>query len=219
MGCAVSTLSGCQVFETCYVKLTRKWSKTVTLIYLGIFLFAGMHLFSMLFPAVRNRLSARLGENAYKGLYSLSSLVGLVLMGIGYWQERHGEMADVFYYEPSQGARHATISLALVGFILIASNDGKGYIRKWIRHPFSIGIALWSIGHLLANGERYVVPIFVTFLALSIIDIVLGFARGGAHHFAPQIKRDIIAVVAGFVAFAIFAFGFHPYILNLPVMR
>ncbi len=188
-------------------------------IYIGMLLFALPHLFSMLFPAVRNRLSARLGENFYKGVYSLDSLLGIILIGFGYWQARHGALAGASYYQPAAGASHIALSLVLIAFILIASNEGQGYIRKWVRHPFSIGIALWSIGHLLVNGEVYVVPIFAMFLALSIFDIALGLARRGAHQFKPQIKRDCIAVVAGLIAYAVFALGFHPYVLDLPVLR
>ncbi len=187
-------------------------------IYIGMMLFAATHVFSLLFPAVRNRLSARLGEDRYKGIYSLVSLLGLVLIGFGYWQERHGASAGLSYYEPAAGARHITLSLVLLAFILIASIGGTGYIRKWVRHPFSIGIALWSIGHLLANGEIYVVPIFAMFLGLSILDIGLGMQRDEALQFEPHIKRDCIALVAGLLAYAVFALGFHPYVLGLPVL-
>ena len=188
-------------------------------IHIGIFLFAGMHLFSLLLPAMRNRVSARLGENQYKSIYSVVSLLGVILMGYGYWQERHGAMVGVSHYEPIEAMRHVAMGLVLLAFIFIASRDGKGYIRKWVRHPFSIGFALWSFAHLLANGEVYVVPIFATFFAISILDIALGFARGGPHQFTPQLKRDGIAVIAGLLAFAIFAYGFHPYVLDLPVLR
>ena len=188
-------------------------------IYTGIFLFAGVHLFSLLLPAMRNRLSARLGENQYKGVYSLASLLGVILIGYGYWHERNGATAGVSYYEPAEAMRHVALGLVLIAFILIASRDGKGYIRKCVRHPFSIGIALWSLGHLLANGKVYVVPIFAAFFAISVLDIALGFARGGPHQFTPQLKRDGIAVIAGLLAFAIFAYGFHPYVLDLPVLR
>lgn len=191
----------------------------MTLLYLGITLFAVTHLFSMLLPAMRNRLSAQLGENAYKGIYSLLSLIGVVLIAFGYWQTRHGVLAGVSYYEPAFAARHATFSFSLIGFILIASLGGKGYIRKWLRNPFSIGMGLWSIGHLLANGEVYVVPIFALFLGLSILDILLALSRQGAHHFEPEIKRDVIAVIAGLIAFGLFGFLFHPYVLGLPVLK
>ena len=188
-------------------------------IYIGMIVFAIPHLFSLLFPAVRNRLMARLGEGSFKGNYSLASLLGLILMGYGYWQERHGEMAGVTYYEPAALSRHGAMGLVLLAFILIASNGGQGYIRKWLRHPFSIGVALWATAHLCLNGEIYVAPIFAMFLVLAVLDIGFGFARNGAHRFQPQIKRDGIAVVAGLTAFTVFAFGFHPYVLGLPVVR
>jgi uncharacterized membrane protein len=184
-------------------------------LYLGLILFGGSHLFSVLFPSVRNRLSAWLGENRYKGVYSLSSVLGLALMGVGYWQSRcDGSML----YAPFAGARHFTMLLVLLGFILIASNAGKGYLRLWLQHPFSIGVCLWAIGHLLVTGKTPVVLIYATLLLISVLDIVCSFQRRGRVEFKPEIKRDIIAVVAGLIVSAIFLFGFHPYILGVPVV-
>ena len=48
----------------------------MTVLYFGLLLFGGSHLLSILLSAVRNRLSAWIGEARYKGLYSLVSLAG-----------------------------------------------------------------------------------------------------------------------------------------------
>jgi uncharacterized membrane protein len=188
----------------------------MTMLYLGIFLFGGSHLFSVLVPAVRDRLQARLGEKAYKGGYSLISVIGLVLMGFGYWQTR---LDGSVLYVPYEGARHITMLLALTGFILVGSNEGNGYLRKWLRNPFSIGISLWATGHLLANGKTAVVLIFATFLIISLLDIVANMLRGEKPTHEPKIRRDITAVIAGTVLYAVFLFGFHPYVLGVPVVR
>ena len=34
-----------------------------------------------------------------------------------------------------------------------------------------------------------------------------------------SIRSDIIAVVVGLVLYTIFLFGFHPYVLNLPIVQ
>ena len=187
----------------------------MTLLYLGILLFGGSHLFSSLAPGVRNRLKAWAGEQIYKGAYSLVSLVGIVLMFWGYAQTRdNGEML----YLPMAGAKHITMLLVLIGVICIASNMRRGYIQKWLQNPFSIGISLWAIGHLLANGKTPVVLIYLVFLIISVIDIVLSMIRGQQQKFEPQLKSDIIAVVAGIVVYALLLLLFHPYIIGVRIV-
>jgi uncharacterized membrane protein len=185
-------------------------------VYIGIFLFGGSHLISVLLPAVRNRLSTWLGEKRYKGSYAFVSMVGVVLMAIGYWQTRFD---GSLLYQPYEGARHMTMLLVLLGFILIGANGGKGYLRLWLQHPFTIGVGLWAIGHLIANGKTSVVMIYATLLVIAVLDIVLNLIRNERVTFAPVIRRDMTAVIAGVVIYAIFLLGFHPYVLGVPVLR
>jgi uncharacterized membrane protein len=183
-------------------------------LYAGMLLFAGPHLFSMLAPAARLNLLQRMGENAYKALYSVVSLVGIILLSYGYWQGRDG---GELFYEPWLGSKHVAMLLVLVGFLLIFSNMRNNHIRALVKQPFSIGIALWAAGHLLANGEKAVVLIFGMFLILALIDIVLSTVRGKVQSFVPEWRNDVSSVVIGLVLFLAFMFGFHPYILGVPV--
>jgi uncharacterized membrane protein len=82
----------------------------------------------------------------------------------------------------------------------------------------SIGIGLWAIAHLFANGDRPAVYFFGSFLGLAVLDIILSSARGKLPHHEPQLKSDVRAVVIGVILYLIFLFGFHPYILGLPVV-
>jgi uncharacterized membrane protein len=187
-------------------------------LYLGIILFGGVHVLSLLWPQRAAELRKRLGESRYKGLYSVISLIGLVLMGMGYWHSRSGPASLEMAYVPFDGARHLTLTLVWIGFVLIASNQGRGYISKWLRNPFSIGVALWSIGHLLANGKTSVVLIYGCFLVVALLDIAMNLVRGQRTDFKPQLKRDVIAVVAGTVAYLLALLVFHPYVLNIRVV-
>jgi uncharacterized membrane protein len=108
--------------------------------------------------------------------------------------------------------------LVLLGFITLGASHGKGYLKLWLQQPMSIGFALWSGGHLLANGKRADVYLFGTFFVLALLDILLSTLRGKVPSHQPQVRSDIIAVVAGVVLYAIFLFGFHPYVLNLPIV-
>ena len=184
----------------------------------GIAVFAGAHLFSLLLPEQRNALKAHMGEGPYKGVYSLVSLAGLALMILDFWTLSSDPAASSVVYEPAPWARHVTMLLVLLGFISLSGFHGKGYLKHWLRNPFSIGIVLWSVGHLLSNGRLHDVLLFGTFLVLAVLDIVLSMARGKRPGHEPQIRSDVTAVVSGVVLYAVFLFGFHPYVLNLPII-
>jgi uncharacterized membrane protein len=186
-------------------------------LYLGILLFAGPHLWSMLAPGHAAAMRQKLGSSLYKGLYSLFSLIGLVLMSMGYLRGRSGPNSLQMFYEPWLEGRHLMFLLVLVGFILIFSNNSKGYIAKTLQHPFSIGVVLLSFGHLLVNGERAVVLIFGSFLLLAVLNIVLGFSRGTTMIEKPNWLHDVRGIVVGMILYVVFMFGFHPYVLNIPV--
>jgi uncharacterized membrane protein len=185
----------------------------------GLGIFTVLHLYSMLLPVSRDKLKARMGEGAYKGVYSVAALVGLGVMIMGYRQLSAGPEAGNFLYEPPGGMRHVTMLLVLLAFISIGAFHGRGYLKRWLRNPFSIGIALWSFGHLLSNGRVHAVLMFGTFLALALLDIILSTARGKWPLHEPQPRSDVIAVIVGMVLYVVFLFGFHPYVLNLPVVR
>lgn len=183
----------------------------------GILLFGGIHLFSMLLPAVRDALKARLGEKLWKGFFALVSFVGLGFMIWGFLLSRSGPLAADWLYVPADWGRHVTMLLVLLAFICLAASYGRGYLKLWLQNPMSIGIALWAAGHLLSNGKRTDVYLFGTFLLVALLDIFLSTLRGKIPVYEPQLRSDVIAVIAGMVLYVIFLFGFHPYVLNLPV--
>lgn len=187
-------------------------------LWLGALLFAGPHVYSSALPAARDSLRQRFGVKGFKGLFALVALAGLVLLALAYLEGRSGPNALEIFYEPAPWTRHANMLLSLLGFILMAAMGGKGYIKKAVKHPQSLGVALWSIGHLLANGERAVVVIFASLLVIALADIVFSLARGKVPTHEPRIRSDVIAFVAGVAVYLVMALGFHPYVLNIPVV-
>ena len=184
----------------------------MVILILGMLLFAGPHFASSLAPAQRDRLKARFGEGAYKGIYSIASLIGLVLMIYAYWATRtSGDML----YVPSGTMRHATMGLATSGLILISASRGKGHIRLWLQNPFSIGVALWAIGHLLSVGKFAADWFWLTVLAVALVDIIVSMTRGKKPEFQASWRSDIIAVVVGLVLTGLLVSLFHPYVLGV----
>ncbi len=191
----------------------------MTALYLGIILFGGIHLFSIFCPGWRDGLKAKLGEKAFKGLYALVSLAGLVFLIMGYMASRGGPLAADWVYVPASWSKHVTMLFVLLAFVLLGASHGKGYLKKWLHNPMSIGIALWATGHLLSNGKRTAVYMFGMFLVVALADIIMSELRGKRPSHEPRLRSDIIAVIAGMVLYVIFLFGFHPYVLNLPIVQ
>ena len=113
----------------------------MSLLYIGCLLFGGSHLFSILFPGLRDSFKAQLGEKPWKGVYSFLSLAGIVLMIVGYGQSRSGAGGDILY-DPWMQMRHLTMLLVLLAFIMVGASHGKGHLKKWLHNPMSLGIVL-----------------------------------------------------------------------------
>jgi uncharacterized membrane protein len=183
----------------------------------GALLFAGPHLFSTLLPNFRDKIAAALGMKAWKLAYTGATILGIVFFVLAYRSMGEGNLGENIY-EPWPGGRHLLMLLALIAFILIGASHGKGYIKTYVRHPMSWGIVLWSGGHLLVNGERAVVWIFGSLFVVALADLTFSFARGKRPDHVPRLRSDIVAVVIGLILYAIFLFGFHTYVLGVPVV-
>ena len=188
----------------------------MNLLILGIVIFYAGHLVSV--TPLKAALKARLGEGGYKGLFSVVAVIGLGLMIKAYLGTRSGPEAVNFLYLPPDWTRHVTMLLVLLAFISLAASFHRGRLKLWLRNPFSIAIALWATGHLLSNGKTAAVWLFGSFLLFALFDIVRNTLVGQPPKFTPKPIHDLIAVVAGVLLYGLFLFGFHPYVLNLPVV-
>ena len=82
----------------------------MTFLIVGLIVFLGIHSVSIVAPQWRLRTIARMGEQPWKGAYSVVSIASFVLLVYGYGQAR---MAPVILYVPPQGMRHLTLLLML----------------------------------------------------------------------------------------------------------
>ncbi|MCB1404929.1 MAG: hypothetical protein KDK01_01365 [Rhodobacteraceae bacterium] len=110
---------------------------------LGVLAWSGGHLFKRLAPARR----AAMGD-AGKGLVSILSLVGIVLMVLGY---RWAPVDDIWPRNP--GMVHVNNTLMLLAFYLFAASGMKTGVTRFVRHPQLWGVRLWALGHILVNGD------------------------------------------------------------------
>lgn len=184
---------------------------------LGIVIFLGTHSLSMARDQ-RASLIARLGPGGFKGLFSLGSLLGFVLIVWGFSLYRAD--AWVRIWVPPVWTRHLTITLMWFAFVSLACMSPKpGRIRGWLRHPMLVGIKIWALAHLLANGDLGGMLLFGSFLAWAVVDRISVKRRGdpGAARQASFTRADGIALIAGTVAYAVMI-GLHPYLIGVAVI-
>lgn len=173
----------------------------MTTLITGMVLFFGIHLLAS--TPVRATLARALGAKPYKGVFSLISIVGLGLMIWGFGLSRYGPDAARIVFNPPVWGPLVTPFLVFAGLVILGAGHGKSHIRKIVRQPMSVGVALWAFGHLFSNGNLNEVLLFGGFLVYAIYDIVISTAKGKVADFEPTFKSDIKAVVIGAVVFAV----------------
>jgi len=183
----------------------------------GIIVFLGAHTLTTR-RETRANLIQRLGPNVYKGLHSLLSIVGFVLIVWGFSRYRADGWTQLWY--PPIWTRHITILLMWFAFVSLACmNPAPGRIRGWLRHPMLVAIKIWALAHLLANGDLGGVLLFGSFLAWAVYDRIAVKRRGdlGAPRVSSFTRADAIALVVGTVAYVAMIF-LHPLLIGVSVI-
>jgi uncharacterized membrane protein len=182
----------------------------------GLAVFLGIHLFTTL-RAPRAALIGRLGEGPYKGLYSLVSAIGLVLIVWGFGRYRSTGWIQI--WSPPIGLHHLTLPLMWLSFVALAATYSPlGKIKATLRHPMLVAIKTWALAHLLANGDLGALILFGSFLAWAVYDRIAVKRRGD--HGAPLsgfTSGDMIAIALGTAAF-VAIFWIHPWLIGVPIL-
>lgn len=188
---------------------------------LGLAIFLGVHAFTMA-RQPRAALVGNMGEGAYKGVYSLASLVGLVLIAWGFGQYRAGGWVDVWY--PPVAMRHLALLLNWLAFVFLVAAYVPGRIKRTLKHPMLAAVKVWALSHLLSNGDLGSMLLFGAILAWAVVarislkrrpDEVL--QHGGPMAAPAGWRNDIIAVAAGTVIWFAFARWLHPLLIGVNV--
>ena len=178
----------------------------------GLVLFLGIHLVPVLQP-LRARLRGALGEGRYKLGFTVASAVGLALIIAGWWMAGPGSPL----FAPSPLAQRAAPYAMVLAFILLASSHSPSHIRATVKHPMLIGIVIWSLVHLFANGDTRGTLLFGAFLAYAIVDLMSAVARGATATFVPRARADVISIVGG-TAVALLVMWLHRVIFGHAVV-
>ena len=186
---------------------------------LGLVLFLGAHSARIVAEGWRTRVIAQRGENAWKGLYSLVSLIGLVLVVWGYGLARQ---QPVVLWVPPVATRHVAALLMLASFILLtAAYVPRNGIKAWLHHPMVLGVKTWALAHLLANHTLADMLLFGSFLVWAIFDFRAARRRdraAGDPHVPATLAGTLVTVIVGLLLYVVFAFWAHTWLFGVRPM-
>ncbi|MBT9510779.1 MAG: NnrU family protein [Acidovorax sp.] len=186
---------------------------------LGLVLFLGVHSVRIVANGWRTQTLARVGEGAWKGLYSLVSAVGLALIVWGYGLARQ---QPVVLWVPPVGMRHAAALLTLIAFVLLAATYvPRNVFKARLHHPMVLGVKVWALAHLLSNGNLADVLLFGSFLLWAVLGFRAARQRDraqGAVYAAGSAAGTAAAAGVGAVAWAGFAFWGHAWLIGVAPM-
>ena len=203
---------------------------------LGALFFDGIHFF-ISGTELRGKIVTLIGERRYQGLFSLMSLIGIVWLCRAYRQAEYFQL-----WEQSQTLHPIALIVMVVAFFfvvlafttpnptavggeaLLAQNEPARGIQRITRHPFLWGVALWSLMHLLLNGDLASVVFFGSFLLLAIggpfsIDRKRKKASGDAWNRFAAVTSNVPfrAIIEGRNSLKIGELGWWPALLALVV--
>ncbi len=183
---------------------------------LGLIVFLGAHVF----VSMRNERAAlvsRIGRGPYLGLFTLVSIVGLVLIGFGFARYHAEGLIPVWH--PPAWTRQIVVAAMWPASIAVVAAYIPGDIKRVLKHPMLVGVKIWAVAHLCANGDLGGMILFAAVLAWAVYDRITLKRRSDPG--APPIplggrRNDIIAIVVGTILYLALGFVFHPIVIGLP---
>lgn len=180
------------------------------LLIIGLTVFFTVHLIPS-FVDLRRKLIAWRGETIYKIGYSCAALVGVILIIVGKIRADY-----LLIWDPPDWGYHVVQVTMLFSLILFPAAYLPTNLKRFIRHPFLTGLALWALSHLLVNGDLASIFLFGGFGIYAFFDMWSSNRRGAKK--ADQkfpVYRDIILVAMGIVLYGIII-HLHPYLFGVP---
>ncbi|MFQ5634567.1 MAG: NnrU family protein [Gammaproteobacteria bacterium] len=180
---------------------------------LGLVLFIGVHSMSIVALPLRDGLAAK-NEIAWKALYGVVSLIGIVLVADAYSGIRHTAMV---IYDAPDWLRYVAMVLLAPAFVLFPAPYFPGRIKAAAKHPQLLAVKLWALAHLLVNGTVADILLFGSFMAWAVADRI-SMKRRVARPLsgAPESGvNDAIVVVIGLVLYTVTLFWFHERLIGV----
>ena len=171
----------------------------------GVIIFFGVHLIPF-FSDLKRFLQDKLGSNPYKGVFSLVSLAGLLMIIFGF------ESSTTYLYTANSNAYLYSKYVMFFSLTFLVASSLPSYIKKITRHPMSLGIAVWSLLHLAVNPDTSSVVLFGSFLAYSAVSVLFSELKDTEKKANDaKIVFDFFSVVLG-IFLTFLSHKYHQYL-------
>jgi uncharacterized membrane protein len=187
----------------------------------GLVVFLGVHALRVWGEGLRSALVLRLGPMGFKLAYSLVSLGGFYLLIVGYGQAR---LEPIPLWTPPRGMAHATLALMWLSMVLLAAAEiPRNAIKARLRHPMVLGVKVWALAHILANGTLHDVLLFGGFLVWAVLSFRAARQRDRAAREAGELAENLPVstaatvgtVLIGTAAWAAFILVVHAWLIGV----
>ncbi len=178
----------------------------------GIIIIIGIHLIPG-FPTLRTKLTNRLGEWPYKGLFSTISLIGLLLI---IWGWKSADLIPL--WEPPAWSRYLAMVIMPICFILIVAAYMPSNIKRFTPHPMLWGIVIWAAVHLTTNGDLVSIILFGSFGIYALLDIwIINLRSTEKLKIVVPISKEIVTIATG-VSLYLLLLYVHPYVFDIAII-
>lgn len=182
----------------------------MALLILGLVVFLGVHSTRIFADPWRTAMIQRIGPWPWKGLYALVSILGFILIVIGFRAARQESM--VLYVTPNW-MKHVTALLMVLAMILfVAAYIPRNWFKARFHHPQALSVKVWAVAHLLSVGVVADVVLFVAFLVWAALSFSAARKRDRANNVTYPPGNAIgttITIAVGLVAWSVFALLLH----------
>ena len=178
----------------------------------GVLFTAVLHLVAAV-PSLKQRIKDRVGAWAYGPLFGVASIVGLVIIVIG-WRSSD----FVFVYDPPAWGRYANYALTLIAFVFLGIFLFRGSWRQTVRFPMAFAAIFWATGHLLANGDLASLILFGGFLAYAVLHLVIGTMNGVRPSPVVRDGHNLLSVLGGIALYGVMT-QLHMVLIGVPVFQ
>ena len=189
----------------------------MAILVLGLIIFLGLHSTRIFAEGGREKAIARLGEGPWKGIYSLLSVVGFVLIVWGFAEARYYR-ARALDAARRGAACHNHLDARVDGAARRLFLQAEPYHRLRSITRWCGASPLFGLAHLISNGSAADLVLFGAFLVWAAADLVSSYARdrrNGVVYPEPKWSATAGAVVIGLAFWAALAFWLHYWLFGV----
>ncbi|MEH6468241.1 MAG: NnrU family protein [Porticoccus sp.] len=108
------------------------------------------------------------------------------------------------------------MALMVISFLLVGAASLPSRINTWVRHPQLSGLLVWSIAHLLVNGDNRSIALFGGLGVWAVLEMIFISRREGEwiKKQVPSGRQELKGLAISLVIFVVAAL-IHPYIAGV----